>query len=604
MNLLDNFGVIVNSLCFFQNLRKGNRVDSDKKLLILLIPVLLVSFLVGSWFPQKKYDKQKLAVKQMETIRNVFQKLPTNRFINDDVQNVIKEVQKSYMGSVIIDDLAASFATIAADTENLNNVGNFDPPYFIVLYVTRNVNPDMIDISGGRYLYIRTSAMDEYTGQAWNVSGDEPDEDEIYKSNYVFPRKEAPYILRVNSAKIVGHYFTPYYTDGYVVSSDIASRIQRRTDFNVRGLLGEADSQTVEYAYSELPIERDPDIWTDEYMDYVYSTALEVPDETRDAILNSGLLPDWYMEVYNGERVMSDYAKVLAVTNFVSSLHPYDKNTGFKPEDEDFVAWFMTKSPTGFCVHYASTSVILLRMLGVPARYVSGYMSSDMNDRNQIEVSSEDAHAWFEFFTPEYGWVMGDSTPGNATASSAFDINGLMKKYNIQSDSMPGNTDTGTTPQPTPGAAITTPEVTKAPSGTTPAKDKTTTPAAKPAVGKSFKLGKTGRVILVILLILLAIYAVRMLYSFIWKRRFHRGSIKSRARAYYRYFSWISRKWNGRPSPQARLLAQKAVFSENGISEDELSALIQSGKQGLKNARKKQSFYKKVKVRLLYEVKV
>ena len=50
--------------------------------------------------------------------------------------------------------------------------------------------------------------------------------------------------------------------------------------------------------------------------------------------------------------------------------------------------------------------------------------------------------------------------------------------------------------------------------------------------------------------------------------------------------------------------ALKATFSEEGITEEELDALISSGKQGLANTRKKQPWYKRVPVRLLFEVKV
>ena len=72
-------------------------------------------------------------------------------------------------------------------------------------------------------------------------------------------------------------------------------------------------------------------------------------------------------------------------------------------------------------MHFASTGVLLLRKLGVPARYVSGYKvdaSEFKLDTSQVEKSYEcsvpdsDSHAWVEVYFDGVGWKAVDVTPG------------------------------------------------------------------------------------------------------------------------------------------------------------------------------------------------
>ncbi|MBP5417328.1 MAG: transglutaminase domain-containing protein [Clostridiales bacterium] len=621
-------------LCFFQSLRKGDRVKSDRRLLVLSIPALLLSFLVGMWFPQKTYDKQSLAVRQMNSIKNLLGNDTLHNSLPANVQKLLDDVEKSYLGGTMLEDIGGSVVTSATTSEDLNAVGNFDPPYFVVLTMKRTVNPSMRGISGSKYLYLRTTSMDTYTGHKWKISEDEPDADEIYAEGAKIPREGAPYVLDLKFTYEPEFTYSPLYTDGYVVSA--SAGIPESTDYNVRCLLEESGGDGVTYALSELPVRRESTCWSEEYIDYVNTTSLEVPQETVDAILGTGVLPEWFMSVYEGKTEMSTIDKVLAVTDYVSSLHSYDEHTDYPPSDQDFVSWFLKDSRTGFCVHYASTAVVLLRMLGVPARYCSGYMVNTAVDGRDCEVASTDAHAWFEVFLPEYGWVMGDPTPGNSKAASRFDVSGLVKKYDLPSIFAPSDDTDPSDPsdpsatdpltgllQPTdPSSDPSVPGTNGDPSSTTTGFGNSGTSPVSPdgngggtldpsspatATGKKSTpkwLKALGKAILPILIVLLVLLLIRTAYSFIWTRAFHQKDINASARAYYRYFQWVGKKWKGRPATKARMLALKATFSEDGITEKELDDLILFGKQGLANTRKKQPWYKRVPVRLLFEVRI
>ncbi|HEY0064920.1 MAG TPA: DUF3488 and transglutaminase-like domain-containing protein [Telluria sp.] len=74
---------------------------------------------------------------------------------------------------------------------------------------------------------------------------------------------------------------------------------------------------------------------------------------------------------------------------------------------DDFL--YLTKE--GFCEHYASAFVYLMRAADVPARVVTGYQGGEMNPVDGfMEVRQSDAHAWAEVWLGERGWVRMDPT--------------------------------------------------------------------------------------------------------------------------------------------------------------------------------------------------
>jgi transglutaminase-like putative cysteine protease len=65
----------------------------------------------------------------------------------------------------------------------------------------------------------------------------------------------------------------------------------------------------------------------------------------------------------------------------------------------------------GFCEHYASTVVVILRRWGVPARIVTGYLGGEVNPLNDVlDIRQRDAHAWVEYWQAARGWVRLDPT--------------------------------------------------------------------------------------------------------------------------------------------------------------------------------------------------
>lgn len=79
--------------------------------------------------------------------------------------------------------------------------------------------------------------------------------------------------------------------------------------------------------------------------------------------------------------------------------------------DGDPVDGFLFETRAGFCEHYASAFVVLMRALDIPARVVTGYHGGEPNLReNYWIIRQADAHAWAEVWLAGRGWVRVDPT--------------------------------------------------------------------------------------------------------------------------------------------------------------------------------------------------
>jgi transglutaminase-like putative cysteine protease len=86
----------------------------------------------------------------------------------------------------------------------------------------------------------------------------------------------------------------------------------------------------------------------------------------------------------------------------------------------DSVDDLLFRTREGFCGHYASAFVMLMRAGGVPARVVTGYLGGTWNPYgNYLFITQSDAHAWAEVWLDTRGWVRVDPTavvaPGRLT---------------------------------------------------------------------------------------------------------------------------------------------------------------------------------------------
>lgn len=65
---------------------------------------------------------------------------------------------------------------------------------------------------------------------------------------------------------------------------------------------------------------------------------------------------------------------------------------------------------SGVCQDFAHVMIALCRVLGIPARYVSGYFYIERNETDGAVVDNSESHAWVDCYMPNIGWVGYDPT--------------------------------------------------------------------------------------------------------------------------------------------------------------------------------------------------
>jgi hypothetical protein len=114
------------------------------------------------------------------------------------------------------------------------------------------------------------------------------------------------------------------------------------------------------------------------------------------------------------------YDKVIAVERHLREQYQYSLDISSGSAAAEPVEEFLFRRKTGYCEHYATAMVVMLRTLGIPARLVTGFLPGEWNDfGGYFTVRQRDAHAWVEVLFPRSGWIAFDPTPSAGTAPMA-----------------------------------------------------------------------------------------------------------------------------------------------------------------------------------------
>lgn len=134
----------------------------------------------------------------------------------------------------------------------------------------------------------------------------------------------------------------------------------------------------------------------------------------------------YYGETISSASVDSNlepYYKVSNRYNVATQLAEYFRenyryNLNLDDIDSDPIDYFLEESHEGYCVHFASAATLILQKIGIPARYVSGYLVTSAafdktgDDIYTAKVKDSNAHAWVEIYFDKIGWVPFEFTPG------------------------------------------------------------------------------------------------------------------------------------------------------------------------------------------------
>lgn len=148
-----------------------------------------------------------------------------------------------------------------------------------------------------------------------------------------------------------------------------------------------------------------------DYEQYVHDTYLRVPDNFSRDISEyiQRQLPELSQLVSDGTSVydIANYVSEYLRTNYTYSLD--GANNSRNP-----VMQFLEETRRGHCSLYASAMTLILREIGIPARYCTGFYVEAPEGSNSVMLKEKNLHAWVEVYVGQYGWVTFDPTSSAA----------------------------------------------------------------------------------------------------------------------------------------------------------------------------------------------
>ncbi len=117
------------------------------------------------------------------------------------------------------------------------------------------------------------------------------------------------------------------------------------------------------------------------------------------------------------ERIAADHPtameKARAIEEYLESSYNYSLSANIRKGSAEPIEDFLFDTKTGWCEQFATSMVIMLRTVGIPARLVTGFAGGEKNPFASYYIfRQKDAHTWVEAHIYERGgWVKFDPTP-------------------------------------------------------------------------------------------------------------------------------------------------------------------------------------------------
>jgi transglutaminase-like putative cysteine protease len=123
--------------------------------------------------------------------------------------------------------------------------------------------------------------------------------------------------------------------------------------------------------------------------------------------------------------------KARAIENHLRTSYGYTTELLSHPVD-DPMAHFLFERRRGHCEYFASAMAVMLRVVYIPSRVVTGFQSGTYNPMTGWHViRSSDAHSWVEAYLPGKGWTTFDPTPPDNTRNA---VSALWTTFSLWAD--------------------------------------------------------------------------------------------------------------------------------------------------------------------------
>lgn len=545
-------------ILFSQSVRRREEKTGARLTALLLVPVLLAGLLLNAALPREDYELQLSTLRQQ--VLSWFSSLPFVVHTPDG-------------------QLTINMDGISPNDLDLGAVG----PKTGLKYPVMDVIAPRTQT-----LYLRAQSFDRYDGKGWYASKLIQDESAFWPADGTVVGT-----VTISTHKAQPYLFTSYYTPGATEfrqgkvenTGELTQYSFHLIDATENAPMGE----TLNARYTDLPM----------------SIKGQLAARVRQ------ILRDRY-----GTEILTRRQKVQAICEYVQNSASYDLNTQRMPEDaEDFVLWFLDESDTGYCVHFATAATVLLRAVGIPARYVTGY-TVEVQANVTTEVTANEAHAWVEYLDDEQGWTVADPTPGiGGTVMIPTQPTGPEPTVPpTEEPTVPPTTEPTVPPTtepteeptvpPTQGTQPSEPTQPSDPSETTQTETQPPVQQGQAQTGQTQDLGllwtllKILCVITGVLVLLLGQYLLRISIT---RRRLRRGHPNAQALKRWCYALKLGKIQKLTPPVQLEELAEKAKFSQHTLTEGEL-AVFDEWIALAQDALKRKNWFIRTAIRLIFAV--
>ena len=137
-----------------------------------------------------------------------------------------------------------------------------------------------------------------------------------------------------------------------------------------------------------------------------------------DHLPPDGLIAELAQKITGNEQ--NAYQKALLIMRHLQKNYAYTIEVPDAPQNQDFAAHFLFEQKEGYCTYFATAMTVLARSIGLPARYVEGFLA-DPQGQGSVTLNGANAHAWTEIYFPELGWVTFDAAaqPGQDNSGNS-----------------------------------------------------------------------------------------------------------------------------------------------------------------------------------------
>ncbi|MFC3772768.1 DUF4129 domain-containing transglutaminase family protein [Paenibacillus sp. GCM10012303] len=120
-----------------------------------------------------------------------------------------------------------------------------------------------------------------------------------------------------------------------------------------------------------------------------------------------------------------DAERAQAIESFLQENYTYRMDVPKLPKTAaDFADTFLFETKEGYCDYFSTSMAVLIRAVGIPARWVKGFTSGQVTGTGaggmlDVTVLNRNAHSWVEAYIPGSGWTVFDPTPAGPDSALA-----------------------------------------------------------------------------------------------------------------------------------------------------------------------------------------